>query len=219
MIIELYFAPGACSFVPHVALEAVKAATGQDFTPKLVKLHKGEQKTPEYLALNPNGQVPVLVVDGKPLNQIVAICDWIDRSFPKAGLLTAEPWARTQAMSQLAWINNTVHPTFTHVFFPGRFAETELAHAEVKRKATLQFRGYLERLQEWAKGAKPFLNGERPGFLDFYSFTLLRWGGFAGIDPASLPALKSFIELVMQTPPAAAALERERVKLDTYKAS
>ncbi|HLE65624.1 MAG TPA: glutathione S-transferase family protein, partial [Burkholderiales bacterium] len=64
MNIDLYFAPGACSFVPHAALEAVKAAAGQDFTPKLVKLHKGEQRTPEYLAMNPNGQVPVLVVDG-----------------------------------------------------------------------------------------------------------------------------------------------------------
>ncbi len=50
MKIELYFAPGACSFVPHVALEAIKAATKHDFEAKLVKLHKGEQKTPEYLA-------------------------------------------------------------------------------------------------------------------------------------------------------------------------
>ena len=79
----LYFAPGACSFVPHVALEAAKA----DFEPKLVKLHKGEHRTAEYLAMNPNGQVPVLVVDGKPLTQIVAICDFIDRRYPDAGLL------------------------------------------------------------------------------------------------------------------------------------
>jgi glutathione S-transferase len=217
--IELYFAPGACSFVPHAALEAIKAATGQEFTPKLVKLHKGEHRTPEYLALNPNGQVPVLAVDGKPINQIVSICDWLDRSFPKAGLLPAEPWARTQAMSQLAWMNNTAHPTFTHVFFPDRFADTESAHGEVKRKAAAQFRGYLARIQEWLKDARPFLNGERPGFLDFYSFTLLRWGGYAGIDPASLPTYKKHVEQTMKAAPVAAALERERVKLDTYKAA
>ncbi|HWI79347.1 MAG TPA: glutathione S-transferase N-terminal domain-containing protein, partial [Ramlibacter sp.] len=60
MSLKLYFAPGACSFVPHVVLESLKTP----FEPKLVKLHKGEQKTPEYLAMNPNGQVPVLVVDG-----------------------------------------------------------------------------------------------------------------------------------------------------------
>ena len=82
MNLELYYAPGACSFVPHVALEAIKAATGQDYEPKLIKLHKGEHRTPEYLALNPNGQVPVLMTDGKPLAQIVAICDFLDRSFP-----------------------------------------------------------------------------------------------------------------------------------------
>jgi len=45
-MIELYFAPGACSFVPHVGLEAIKSATGEDFKANLVKLHKGEHKTP-----------------------------------------------------------------------------------------------------------------------------------------------------------------------------
>ena len=219
MNLELYFAPGACSFVPHAALEAVKAATGQDFTPKLVKLHKGEHRTPEYLAMNPNGQVPVLVVDGRPLTQIVPICDWLDRTFPKAGLLPVEPWTRAQALSQLAWMNNSVHPTATHFFFPDRYAETEAAHAEVKRRAAVQFRGYLERVQNLVKAAAPFWFGSRPSFHDFYALTLLRWGGYAGIDPASLPGYKNYAEVVMKAAPVAAALERERIKLDTYKAA
>ena len=126
-MIELYFAPGACSFVPHVALERVRAATGQAFEPRLVKLHKNEQRSPEYLALNPNGQVPTLVVDGKPLTQIVAICDWLDRAFPAAGLLPTDSWARANALSQLAWMNNTVHPTFTRIFRSAYFAESEAA--------------------------------------------------------------------------------------------
>ncbi|MFP5325790.1 MAG: glutathione S-transferase N-terminal domain-containing protein, partial [Gammaproteobacteria bacterium] len=83
MSLKLFYAPGACSFVPHAMLELA----GAPFEPMMVKLHKGEQKSPEYLALNPKGQVPVLVADGKPLNQIVAICDYLDRRFPKAGLL------------------------------------------------------------------------------------------------------------------------------------
>ena len=213
MNIELYFAPGACSFVPHAALEAVKAATAQDFTPKLIKLHKGEQRTPEYLALNPNGQVPLLVVDGKPLTQIVAICDWLDRSFPQAGLLPKDPWARTQALSQLAWMNSTPHTTFTRVFFPERFAESEGARAEVKRRAAEIYRGYLGRLQQLVKEAGFGVVG------DAYAFTLLRWGGYAGIDPSSLPALKSHVETAMKSAPLAAALERERIKLDSYKAA
>ena len=221
MNLELYFAPGACSFVPHVALEAVKAATGQAFEPKLVKLHKGEQKTPEYLAMNPNGQVPVLVADGKPLNQIVAICDFLDRSFPKAGLLPAEPWARAQAMSQLAWMNNTVHPTFTRVFRSAEFADGEAAQAEVKKMAQARYRKLLERIQDWTAGrvdpTQPYWFGDRITAHDAYAFTLLRWGGIAGVDPKSLPGYLAYVERVMAAPPVAAALERERIKLDTYK--
>jgi glutathione S-transferase len=219
MNIELYFAPGACSFVPHVALEAIKAATGQAYEPKLVKLHKGEHKTPEYLAMNPNGQVPVLVADGKPLVQIVAICDYLDRSFPKAGLLPTEPWARSQALSQLAWMNNTVHPTFTHVFRAPDYAESEAAQAEVKKVAAAKYRKLLERIQVMASGAKPYWFGERLSFHDAYAFTLLRWGGMAGVDPKSLPGYLAYVERVMAAAPVAAVLERERIKLDTYKSA
>jgi glutathione S-transferase len=218
-MMELYFAPGACSFVPHVGLEAIKAAGGGDFTPKLVKLHKGEQKTPAYLAMNPNGQVPVLVVDGKPLTQIIAICDYLDRSFPNAGLLPSEPWARAQAMSQLAWMNNTVHPTFTHVFLPGKFADGEEAQAAVRKAAIPRYRACLERIQSWISGAKPFWFGARITCHDAYAFTLLRWGGYAGIDPASLPGLYVYVQRVMAAPAVRAALERERIQLDTFKAA
>lgn len=213
MKLELYFAPGACSFVPHVALEAIKAATGQDFEPKMVKLHKGEQKSPEYLAINPNGQVPVLVVDGKPLNQIVAICDFLDRSFPKAVLLPAESWDRAQALSRLAWMNNTVHPTFTQIFRTPDFIEGEAHQAELKKNAAQRFANLLGKLQAWAASDAP-----RGIVHEAYSFTLLRWGGFAGIDPDGFPVLKKYVEQVMRKPAVAAALERERVKLDTYKA-
>lgn len=217
MSLKLYFAPGACSFVAHVSLEAVKAAGGPDFEPTMVKIHKGEQKTPEYLALNPNGQVPVLVVDGKPLSQIVAICDYLDRAYPRTGLLPTEPWARAQALSQLAWMNNTVHPTFTHIFRASEFAESEAAQAEVKKIAVGRFRQYLERIQQTIASAKAFWHGDRLSPHDAYAFTFLRWGGLAGIDPKSLPQYHAFVERVMAAPPVAAAIARERIGLDTYK--
>jgi glutathione S-transferase len=210
---ELYFAPGACSFVPHVALEAAKA----QFEPKLVKLHKGEQKAPEYLAMNPNGQVPVLVVDGKPLSQIVAICEYLDRTFPAAGLLPKDAWARSQALSQLAWMNNSVHPTFTHFFRPEKFAASDAGKADIKDQAIAEFRRCLERIQGWAEEANPYWDGERIGVRDAYAFVFLRWGGFMGIDPKSLPAYHAYIQRVIQAPPVAAVLARERIGLDTYK--
>jgi len=212
-MLQLYFAPGACSFVPHVALEAAKA----EFEPKLVKLHKGEQKTPEYLALNPNGQVPVLVVDGQPLTQIVAIAEYLDRSFPDARLLPKDPWQRSQAMSQLAWMNNTVHPTFTHFFRPEKFAATDAGKADIKEQAVGEFRRCLERIQQWVAGPKPYWHGERISVHDAYAFVFLRWGGYVGIDPKSLPGYHAYIRRVIEAPPVAAALARERIALDTYK--
>ncbi len=217
--VALYFAPGACSFVPHVGLEIVKAATGRDFTPNLVKLHKGEHLTPEYKAMNPDSQVPVLVVDGRPLTQIVAICDWIDRTNPEAKLLPTDGWARAEALSRLAWMNNTAHPTFTHTFMPQKFAESESAQAEVKAQAVKQYRQRLARVEEWAGAASPWMLGAQVSFHDAYAFTLLRWAGYAGIDPAAYPVLKRHVEKVMAAPAVAAALERERIKLDTYKAA
>ena len=205
-MLTLYFSPGACSFVPHVALEAA----GAQFEPKLVKLHRGEHRTPEYLALNPNAQVPVLVVDGKPLTQIVAIGDFLDRRFPQAGLLPAGEWDRCQALSQLAWMNSTPHTTMTRFFFPERYAETQSARDEVKQRAAQDFRGYLERLQQMIP-EKPYC------LFDAYAFTLLRWGGFAGIDPRSLPDYFSYVKRAMEAPAVKAALARERITLDTYK--
>jgi glutathione S-transferase len=205
--LELYWAPGACSFVPHVGLEAAQAP----FEPKMVKLHKGEHRTPAYLAMNPNGQVPVLVVAGRPLTQIVAICDFLDRSFPQAGLLPGDPWERSHALSQLAWMNSTPHTTATRFFFPERYADSEGARAEVKKRATEDFRGYLERIQNT-------LDGKSFWFRDAYLLTLLRWGGYAGIDPRALPAYHAYAQKLLQAKPIAAALARERISLDTYKA-
>jgi glutathione S-transferase len=114
-------------------------------------------------------------------------------------------------------MNSTAHPTATRFFFPERYAESETARAEVKKRAAEEFRGYLERLQMLIAGAAPYWFGGRVSFHDAYALTLLRWGGFAGIDPRSLPAYRAYAERVSQAPPVAAAMARERISLDTYK--
>lgn len=217
-MIELYFAPGACSFVPHVALEMVREATGQSFEPKLIKLHRAEHRSPEYLALNPEGQVPVLVVDGQVLTQIVAMCDFLDREYPSAGLLPSGSWARAQALATLAWFNNTAHPAFTHVFMPNKFADGEAYQAEVKRVGRDRYHDILKRIEGLvAAQTGPYWLGESLSVLDAYAITLLRWGGLGGIDPESLPNYYAYMQRVAQAPAVAAAIERERLQLNVFK--
>lgn len=217
-MLDFHFAPGACSFVPHVALELVKAATGQDFTPHRVRLDKGEAGSAEFLAINPSGEVPVLVVDGKPLSQIVAICDWLDRSHPQARLYPADPWARAQATSTLAWINSTVHPTFGHVFGPAKFGEGEAVHEELKRFNARKFRGQLDRIESrLSEISSRWWFGDHLTVPDAYVVTLLRWGGLIGIDPDTLPATKAYVERLAAEPAVAAVIDRERLPLHLYR--
>ena len=114
-------------------------------------------------------------------------------------------------------MNNTVHPTFTRVFMPQRFADDADTQAKVRAHAVAEYRDCLGRIQEAVGRARPWLGGERPGFLDAYALTLLRWGGYAGIDPASLPAYRDHVGRVRALPAVAAAMARERIDLDTYK--
>jgi glutathione S-transferase len=213
MSLKLHFAPGACSFVPHAALELAGAA----FEPSLVKLHKGEHRTPEYLAINPKGQVPVLVDGDEVITQIVAICLYLDAKFPDAGLLPATGLARTRALQTLAWMNNTVHPTFTHVFMPHKFTADETAQKAVKAHAVQTYRDLLGDIEQLAQKASPWLGGDKPGVLDAYALTLLRWGGYAGIDPATMPATWALAQRFAAMPPVARAVERERLELNVYK--
>lgn len=216
-MLKLYYAPGACSLVPHASLEAIKAACGEDFEPASVKLHKGEHKTPEYLALNPNGQVPVLLAEGGPLTQVPAISDYLDRRYPAAGLLPTDPWQRAQALSLLAWMSNSVHPTFTHVFRPEKFVDSESSQADVKRYNLAAYRTLLERIQAMVGKASPWLSGATPGVVDYYALVLFRWGGMGGIDPDLLPAYRDYAARVAALPPVAAALAREGLPLSMYK--
>ena len=219
MPLKLYYAPGACSFVPHSLLETA----GAEYEPVLVKLHKGEQNEAAFRAVNPRGQVPVLVDDGQTITQIFAIVNYLDAKFPQQGFLPRDPLARTRVLETLAWMNNTVHPTFTHVFMPFKFAGTPEAQAELKAFNAKVYAGLLGELETLVKNAagcgQAFLGGERFGPLDAYALTLLRWGGFAQIDPTGYPALWAHVQTVAQLPGVAKAIERERLQLNLYKAA
>lgn len=218
MTLKLYFAPGACSFVPHTLLETA----GEPFEPVLVKLHKRETYTPEYQAINPRSQVPVLVDAGEVITQIVAIISYLNDRFPQCGFLPRESLARTRVLETLLWMNNTVHPTFTHVFMPEKFAGTPEAQAELKSFASPLYREMLGEIEALAAAAaregRLYLGGEQFGPVDAYALTLLRWGGFAGHDPQGFPRLWAHVQRIAQLPAVARVIERERLQLNVYKA-
>jgi glutathione S-transferase len=218
MSLKLYFSPGACSFVPHVLLQLSGAA----FEPAMVKLHKGEQNGEEYKAINPRGQVPVLVDDGKVITQIVAIILYLDQKFPDAKFLPTEPLARAKSIEVLAWMNNTVHPTFTHIFMPQKYSDQADVQAALKAFNTQVYKGLLAEIEALVvRQLSPsgWLSGERLGPLDAYALTLTRWGSIAGIDPATYPSLWAHVNRVAADLCVAQVIERERLQLNLFKAA
>mgnify|MGYP006267361255 CR=1 FL=1 len=217
-MLQLYFAPGACSFVPHAMLED----SGLSFEPVMLKLHKGEQNAEPFRSINPRGQVPVLVQDGVALNQIVAICLHIDQRCPEREFFPRDPMARSQALSLLAWMNNTVHPTFTHVFMPQKYHDDAGVQASIKQHAVSQYGRLLDELQQHVQTAhaqkQEWLSGKRWGPLDVYALTLTRWGSMAGHDPLSRPTLWAHVQQVAAQAGVARTIERERLPLNMFKA-
>jgi glutathione S-transferase len=102
-----YFAPGSSSMATHTALHEV----GAEFEPRLLSFNAKEQQRPDYLALNPEGKVPALVIDGRVLTEVAATLYYLAKTYPQAGL-----WPQggiedeAQAVSWMSFIAATVHP-------------------------------------------------------------------------------------------------------------
>lgn len=105
-MLTLYFAPGASSMAIHIALHEVGAA----FDARPLSFHRRQNRAPAYLAINPEGKVPTLLVDGRPLTEVAAILFYLARRFPEAELLPEGAEAEAQALSWLSFIASTLHP-------------------------------------------------------------------------------------------------------------
>ena len=155
------------------------------------------------------------------ITQIVAIVTYLAERFPRMGFLPADPLAKARVLEALAWMNNTVHPTFTHIFMPHKFADNKAVHGDLKAYNTQLYRGLLGELQARVAAAQArgwaWLGGERFGPLDAYALTLLRWGSLAGIDPAAFPVLWAAVQRTAALPYVARVIERERLQLNLYQ--
>lgn len=202
--LTLYFSPGACSLVPHIALEEA----GAPFESKPIALRKGHQRMPEYLALNPKGKVPLLLIDGKPLTENVAIAYYLAKSFPAAKLLPmGDLAAEAEAISLLAWCSSGIHPRIGAFFGPQRLCDLPDSAANVTKLAgedTAKNFAMVEKLlagKDWALG--------QWSIIDAYLFTFWRWATFLKLDVSGYPNYAKHAERMSQRPSVVRALARE----------
>lgn len=105
-MLTLYYTPGSSSMAAHIALYEV----GLPFEAKLISLARKEQKSPAYLALNPEGKVPTLIVEGGPLTEVAGILFYLGKRYPAAKLLPDDVELQARAVSWMSFIASSLHP-------------------------------------------------------------------------------------------------------------
>lgn len=203
--LTLYFGPGACSLVPHIALEEAGVA----FEPKPLALRKGQQRSPEYLALNPKGKVPLLLVDGRPLTENVAIAVYLAKSFPAAKLLPmGDPEAEAQAISLLSWCASGVHTRIGPFFGPQRLCDLPDSADNVKKLAGEDTAKNFALIEKQLSG-KQWALGDQWSIIDAYFFVFWRWANFLKIDVSAYSNYAKHAAKMAERPSVKRALARE----------
>ncbi len=174
-MMQLHYDPGTAAMVPHILLEEI----GAPYERVLVSRAANAHKHPEYLRLNPNGLIPVLVDGGLVLYETAAIALHLADTQPQAKL--APPLGtpeRAHFYKWLVWLANTLQASLILYFYPERWVDEGNAEgaAQVKRHAERKVAGLLDQLDaELARHGQAWFGGAAYSVLDPYVFTMCRW--------------------------------------------
>jgi len=184
-MLTFYFSPGSSAMATHIALHEV----GAPFEPRLVLLYKGENRAPEYLALNPEGKVPTLTIDGRVLTEVAATLYYLARRYPEAGLFPAgDIDAEAEVVSWMSFVASTLHPA------------RRIGGA--RQQEVFQIAEHKLGDKNWATGAY--------SIADIHLFRLFwRFKGSGLVTPGALPALNAHYERMLQRPAVRRVLEIE----------
>lgn len=176
-MLKLYFCPGASSMAPHIALNEVGAA----FEAVPISLAQKEHRTPEFLAINPEGKLPTLLIDGRRLTEVAGILYYLARRHPEATLWPAgDIDAEAQVISWMSFIAATVHPA---------------------RGRGVEYATQIYKLADDRLGNRAWAVGDRYSIADIHLFRLF-WRFAGALKPArgSFPNLEAHYDRVMARP-------------------
>lgn len=209
MSIKLYYAPGACSFASHIALEEI----GIPYETQKLDLAAGDQRRPEYLMINPRGRVPTLAVDGQILTENMAILAYLGGGYPKAGLWPEKTWDQAKLVSLLAWFSNTVHPSYGHLLRPARYADDKPSQDSISQKGRAMYWGYLEEIDRMLEGRK-WVMGNQYTVGDAYLLVFYRWANRQKMDVKALKNYTALVERMLARPAVKKVMADEGITLE-----
>ena len=199
-MLKLYYSPGACAMASHIALEEAGAA----YELQKIDLRQGEQRTPEYLAINPAGVTPALATEQGVITQNVAILAYVAQTHPHAGLAPTQAYAFARMQAFNAWLASSLHPAIGKVLFSSPPLEGA-ARDEALEQALARYD-----LAEQHLLVGPWALGADHSVTDGYLMVFTRWARQADLlDKARFPGLNAHLDRVQSRPAVQRALAAE----------
>lgn len=188
----LYYSPGTASMVVHMAL--IEAGAPHEL--KLVDIEQGAQRDPAYLALNPRGVVPTLVIEGRARHESAALLMMVADRHPEAGLAPAPGTPAREAFQQwLVYLSNTLLSTYRFWFYPSELGSSEHP-PQVRAALAAKIEGVWDYLDAELAARGPYLLGAEFSAADLLLAMLMRWSRNMPRPASQWPALARLADLI-----------------------
>jgi glutathione S-transferase len=202
----LYYAPGACSMAIHIALNECN----QPVKLEKVDMMAGQNRSPEFLKINPRGQVPVLVDDGNVIYEGAAQLIHILEKH-NSPLLPKSGKERTDALQWLMYCNASLHPAYARMFFLMKNKGSDDL-IDVGTAMLNKMWGIIEE----RLSASPYLAGDKITMADILMTVIANWSTRMPKPITIGPKTKKLLQQVIERPAYKKAIEVEQVE---YKAA
>lgn len=204
---KLYYSPGACSMAVHVVLNEL----GTKYELEKVSL---QDRSPEFMKINPRGQVPVLMIDGEPIKEGAAILMYIldthgSPLMPKSGM------ARAKALEWMMWANASMHPAYSKAFSVSKDFSDKKMQDTAFQAALTGIQSYWDEAENRLSKAK-YLAGDQVSVADIMITVFANWGQAFPTKPKLGPNVMRVIKEISMWPSYQKALKAEQVE---YKAA
>ena len=201
--LTLYLAPGTCAMAVRIALVEANAphrVARLDFA-------AGEQRSPEYLAINPKGRVPALVTERGVLTETPALLLYVAQRFPQADLAPLDdPFLLARMQEVNSFLASTVHVSHAHGRRPGRWADDEQAMAAMQAKMPQNMRDGFDQIERHYL-AGPWVLGERFSLADIYLFVVASWLAGDGVPIDEFPKVAAHTRRMLARPAVQQAIQ------------
>jgi glutathione S-transferase len=200
-----YFAPHTCSLASHIALEHA----GADYELRRIDFDRSEQRSAEYLRVNPKARVPALVTSRGILTETPAILAFVAQSFPQARLAPLDdPFAFARVQAFNSYLCSTVHVAHAHRMRGYRWADDAAAIAAMQKKVPQSVTECFELIErDMLRG--PWVMGDDYGICDMYLFTLAQWLEGDGVALRRIPKVADHRRRMSENPIVARAIATE----------